>query len=186
MKPDRNFYSFDTEAQTDAADLRLDPVAAGWLPGSWQDTCKFHARRGCRFDLFDIVTGGTEDAVDVNNGCEGNTFAWFDVASGGAYVLTVKGSSRNNDFAHWRITRPGQVVDIEVGNWSSYNTGRDSGNRFRYFSRTDGQPVSYCYRLGCKPVFEYTRTRHLWWRSLGLTAYWWGKYFWHRVLGRAE
>lgn len=183
---DRNFRSFDTPAQLDASDVRLDPVADGWAPGTWQDTCKFYARRGRTFTNFWIERGGTEDAVDINNGCENNIFDLFNVASGGDYVLTLKGSSRNNKFSFWTIRQPGRVVDIEIGNWSSNNTGLDSGNVFHYFRRTDGLPVTYCYRLGCKPRFEGTETKHLWWRSIGLTAYWWGKYFWHRVLRRPD
>ena len=47
---------------------------------------------------------------------------------------------------------------------------------------TDGKPVTYCYRWGCKPLFIDTPAKHLWWRSIGLTVYWWAKYIAHRIL----
>lgn len=184
---DRNYRSYDSDVQLDAADVTLWPTQEpGWLRGSWQDTLKFYKRNGRNFARFTVVDGGAEDAVDVSPLCCGNTFSRFDVDGGDAYVLTLKGGSCRNIFDSWFIRRPGGTVDIEIGNWSSTNFERSVGNRFLYWRRSDDLPVTYCYRLGCKPEFVGMKVRHLWWRSLGLTVYWWSKYVWHVLLRRPD
>lgn len=186
-RTDRNFFSFDREEQSDATHMHFQPsLLIEWPPGSWQDTVKFYRRKGCVFRDFTVIEGGVEDAVDISPECVGNSFVLFSVNAGGAYVLTLKGGSCMNLLSEWRIGHPGAVVDIEIGNWSSTNFQRCTGNVFQNWSRADGKPVTYCYRFGCKPQFIGTKTRHLWWRSIGLTVYWCAKYLWHVKLGRAD
>ena len=87
--------------------------------------------------------------------------------------------------AYWTIRQGGRVVDIEIGNWSSSNFKRSTGNEFVGWYRHDGPPITYCYRLGCKPKFTAMRTRHLGGaaRTDRLLV---GKFFWHRVLRRPD
>jgi len=183
---DRNYLSFDSQVQSDAAEVTARPSVDGWARGSWQDTVKFHKRVGCKFEHFRIEEGGTEDAVDINNGCRGNEFRFFRASGDGARVLTLKGGSQNNLLSDWFITQPGRVVDVEIGGWSSYNRARCTGNQFCYWQRSDGLPVTWCARWGCRPEWVGTHTKHLWGRSLGLTLFWWGKYLWHDVLRRPD
>lgn len=184
---DRNYRSWDSEDQHDDRDVTLWPTQdPAWPRGSWQDTAKFHRRSGRKFENFRIVDGGEEDAVDISPACVDNEFRFFRVASGGSYVLTLKGGSSRNILSDWTIDLPGQVVDIEIGNWSSSNFDACKGNTFLYWKRADNLPITYCYRLGCRPTFWGMPVKHLWWRSVGLTAYWWAKYLWHVVLGRPD
>lgn len=184
---DRNFRSWDGGGDDPPnSDLILDPEGAGWLRGSWADTAKFHKRVGEVYHTIRVMLGGAEDCVDISPETCDCEFRHFDVQSGGDYVLTLKGGSCHNVLAYWTIRQGGRVVDIEIGNWSSSNFERSTGNEFVGWYRNDGLPVTYCYRLGCRPKFTAMRTRHLWWRSLGLTAYWWGKFIWHRVLRRPD
>jgi len=182
---DRNFKSYDGP-QEDVREQNLDPIAAGWAPKSWQDTCKFWHREGRTFTDFIIKEGGTEDGVDMSSRNVNNTFDTFVVAAGDRYVLTLKGSSSYNALSKWAITKPGKWVDVQIGNWSdddplSIQEGFSKwacskGNQFDMWARTDGKPVRYAYRWGCKPLWYNSKVTHLWWMSLGLTLYWWGKY----------
>jgi hypothetical protein len=189
---DKNFKSYDG-AQEDVSNVVLDPIAAGWAPGSWADTCKFWRRRFLNFDNFTIVHGGTEDGVDMSSRNCGNFFKHFVVAAGNKYVLTLKGSSTNNHLVRWIITKPGKWVDVQVGNWSDDDPlaiasgyskwARSSHNIFDQWTRVDGQPVRYAYRYGCKPLWINSNVKHLWWMSVGLTIYWYAKYFYVKKFG---
>ena len=176
---DKNFRSFDGK-QENVFNVVIDPTAEGWT--SWQDSCKFHRRNGCIFSDFWIVDAGDEDGVDIGTECCGNTFSRFTVA-GGKYVLTLKSGSCNNYLQDWIITKPGRVVDLEFGNWNSQNTKKDTGNVIYNMTRRDRKPVTWAARWGCEPEFVGTKHKKLVLRSIGITAYWHAKYFWHKVLG---
>lgn len=180
---DKNFMSWDGGGDDPPDhDVIVNPIGAGWLRGSWQDSAKFHKRQHWGFARITVVDGGTEDAVDVNNGCNDNAFDFFVASAGDTRVLTLKGGSSRNVFRYWLVKRHAPVVDIEVGDWSSYNVSRSRDNIFERWVSSQGKPFTYAYRLGCKPKFVDMRVKHLWWRSIGLTVYWWAKYVWHIVL----
>jgi hypothetical protein len=181
---DKNFRSYDG-AQENISSVILDPIGEGWERGSWQDTAKFHKRKKRVFTDFWIVDAGTEDAVDIGTECCGNTFDNFTV-SGGKQVLTLKAGSCNNYLQQWRITRPGDVVDFEFGNWNSQNTLADTGNVIYECSRMDNSPITWAARWGCEPHFVRTPNKKLVLRSIGITIYWHAKYFWHKVLGMKD
>lgn len=46
--------------------------------------------------------------------------------------------------------------------------------------------MTYCYRWGCRPQIINTDAKHLWWRSIGLTIFWYAKYLWHVILKRPD
>lgn len=182
---DKNFKSYDGE-QVDVFDESLDPIAAGWAPGSWQDTARFYKRIDRLYKRFHIIDGGTEDGADISNHNYRNYFGDFWVSAGDKYVLTLKGASCDNVFDNWTITKPGNWVDIQIGNWHDQDLddptiGVCPGNIFYSIARVDGKPVRYAYRWGCRPKFYYSNTKHLWWMSIGLTIYWWAKYLWLKV-----
>jgi len=195
VRTDRNFKSYDG-VQENVSDVTLDPVAQGWgvfvdgkfVKPDWSDTCKFWKRNKLKFENFVIIRGGLEDVVDINNDCVGNTFSKFVIMQAGdTYVLTLKGDTSNNTLEDWLIYgKGGKTVDIEIGNWSSYNFGRCTGNKFINWRREDGEPIRYAYRIGCKPTFVRTNTKHIWWLSIGLTFYWWFKFVKHRVFKIAD
>jgi hypothetical protein len=180
MGRDVNFESYNGE-QRNVSDVVLDPLGDGWIIGSWDDTCKFHKRVDSEFSNFTILTGGVEDAVDIGTGCVGNVFSNFTV-SGGRYVLTLKSGSCDNRLVNWYVTKHGDKVDVELGNWSTTNPVRDRNNVFVNWESEDGEPITYAYRLGSKPIWINTNTKHLWWRSIGITVYWCFKYVKHRIL----
>jgi hypothetical protein len=175
---DKNYKSYDGQ-QEDVSNVVLDPIAAGWQKGSWQDTAKFWEREWRTFENFEIVNGGTEDALDVSSRNNNNLFLNFKVAAGDKYVLTLKGSSSNNIFKEFIITKPGKWVEIQIGNWSDDDLehkgwARSKNNAFLDWKRTDGKPIRYAYRFGCKPLIG-NGFKHLWWMSIGLTIYWCAK-----------
>ena len=179
---DKNYMSWDGGGDDPPQlDVIVDPIAAGWAKGSWQDSAKFHKRQGMIFKRIIVVDGGTEDAVDANNGCNDNAFIDFTVSAGDVRVLTLKGGSSRNYFSHWVVIRHGPVVDIEIGDWSSFNLSRSRDNHFHNWQADDNGPITYAYRVGCAPIFTSTYTKHLWWRSIGLTFYWWFKYVKHVI-----
>mgnify|MGYP003624474271 CR=1 FL=1 len=181
---DKNYRSF-TGQYENLENVTLDPLGAGWVEGSWQDTCKFWKCDGCFYEGFYIHDAGTEDAVDVGTDCINNVFMGFTV-NGGKQVLTLKSESNDNMLVDWIIERPGSVVDIEIGSWGSQNTGPSKGNFFHNWKRRDFKPITYAYRWGCRPKFVDMDVKHLWWRSVGITLFVMGKYFWHKVLKRPD
>lgn len=181
---DRNYRSFTGQFEN-ISNVTLDPLAAGWEKGSWQDTCKFWQCDTNLYQDFYIHDAGTEDAVDVGTNCVDNRFKRFTV-NGGKQVLTLKSESNKNAFNDWTIERPGSIVDIEIGNWGSQNTGPSVGNEFNRWHRRDGKPITYAYRWGCRPKFVGMDVKHLWWRSLGITLYVMGKYVWHKWFNQPD
>ena len=156
----------------DMTDVRIDPPVGE----AWADAAKFSDCKRQAFSRFFVARGGFEDAVDIGSGVENCLFHRFDVASGGRYVLTLKSGAKNNVLSKWRIRRPGLKVDVEFGNWSDANQDASTGNVLSDWVRADGKPVTYAYRFGGgKPIWRNTKTRHLWWRSIGITIYWWVK-----------
>jgi hypothetical protein len=181
---DINYKSYDG-IQENVSMQFLDPIGAGWLPGSWQDTAKFNRRFGLIFDHFTIISGGTEDALDVSCRNMSNLFIDFEVSAGDKYVLTLKGSSSYNGFTRFLIIKPGKWVDVQIGNWHDDDPlsieqfggwASSEDNVFSEWRRADGKPIRYAYRFGCKPKWVGTDAKHLWWMSLGLSAYWLAKY----------
>lgn len=188
---DINYKSYDGP-QENVSDVRLDPVEYGWTLGSWDDTLKFNRRTSCIFEDFTVVYGGREDAVDISCRNVDNRFRYFTVSSDGKYVLTLKGKSRFNEFYAWTIIRPGRWVDVQIGNWHDDDanwgiTGSYSdANTFINWQRADGKPIRYAYRWGCRPTWEGSNVKHLWWMSVGLSLYWLGKYLWTQCKSRPK
>lgn len=175
--PDKNYHSYEL--------LKEQTIANGVLvpddPKLYNDTMKVWKCVGTRFVDFYVV-GSREDVLDVGRESIANLFQNFRVKPTGQYVLTCKGGSHVNMFTDWVLEGHGTDVDFEFGNWHSLNFEVSYDNVLQNITTTDGSPITYCYRWGCKPTIVNTKARHLWWRSIGLTVYWWGKYIAHRIL----
>jgi len=178
---DKNYKSFELLVGQAAAGERLVPHD----PLEYDDTMKAYKCERSTFSNF-YVSGGKEDCLDVGRETFDCTFQNFMVLSNGQYVGTIKGGSHRNLFRNWRVLRHGKTVDFEIGNWSTYNFEKSTGNIFENISSDDGKPVTYCYRLGCKPTVINSNMKHLRWRSIGLTVYWHFKYVKHVILKRPD
>ena len=179
---DKNFKSYENEFAQLYGDVSLIPPH----PLNWDDVMKVFRCTWCRWEGVEVV-GGKEDCIDLGRESSDNTLEDLTLTPNGKYVFTIKGGSNNNHFNGVYIMSKPSVVDIEVGNWSTHNYEKSTGNRFNVAGHSDGSPVTYCYRLGCKVKFDSTsKVKHLWWRSIGLTFYWWFKYVWHVILKRHD
>jgi len=179
--PDKNFNSSESFRDTRFTGVELRPAD----PSAWNDTMKVWKCWLCTFDRFDVL-GAREDCVDVSQQTNDCVFDEFVVEPTGQYVVTCKGGSNDNVFRKWILCGHGRDVDFEFGNWHSYNFEDNVDNVISSCQTTDGSPITYCYRLGSRPVIRNTHVKHLWWRSIGLTVYWWAKYLWHVILKRPD
>lgn len=178
---DKNFKSYEAFKGVSFRGVQLNPD----VPSDWNDTMKVHRCEGCVFDSFE-VRGAKEDCLDIGRETNDCLFHEFVVKPTGQYIVTCKGGSNYNHFRNWTVCRHGKDVDFEFGNWHSYNFDYSKGNVIDGVRSTDGKPITYCYRWGCRPTVVNTHAKHLWWRSIGLTVYWGAKYIWHRILNRPD
>lgn len=180
---DRNYRSYNGPHHNHASETvgLLDPQPPLWTEGSWSDTLKFSDVYSSSFRNAVIKRGGKEDAVDINNKTNWCEFIDFRLSADGRYALTLKGGSSNNFFANWTITKPAKFVDIAVGEWSDQSMERCENNVFENLYRSDGTPVSYAYRWGCRPIFFASNVRHLWWLSIGITIHCLAKWLWKKI-----
>lgn len=178
---DKNFKSYEAFRQVTFMNVYLHPED----PAAWNDTMKVWRCHDCKFIKFE-VRGCREDCIDVGQDSSGNWFDRCKLSSRGQYIATIKGGSHRNIFFDCLIVEHGRDVDFEFGNWHSYNFENSTGNIIDSCGTMDGSPITYCYRFGCKPVVRNTHVKHLWWRSVGLTVYWWAKYLWHVILKRPD
>jgi hypothetical protein len=177
---ERNFRSYYPH-DGNISSIALDPIGERWTPGSWSDTAHFSGCTNQAFRDWQIILGGNEDCVDLNNVCVRNSFEQFSMKSGGKYCITLKGGSCDNLFSGLYIKQHGNVVDIEIGNWSDQSMADNTNNHFWGVQSEDGKPVTYAYRYGSKPVFTASNVKHLWPRSAVITTYWYAKYIWTHI-----
>lgn len=175
MKPDKNFISINDQMGEVFADVEAIPPN----PKDWSDTVKVQNCVLSAFKRF-FILGSTEDCLDVGMKTSSCIFADFKVKPTGRYVVTCKGGSNFNLFLNWELQAHGKAVDFEFGNWHSYNFEPSLDNEIADCWATDGKPITYCYRWGCKPTIINTKAKHLWWRSIGITIWWWLNYIFNR------
>lgn len=175
MKPDKNFISYNDQVFETTTDVQAIPPD----PSAWSDTVKVQKCVGSTYKRF-FIYGATEDCLDVGMKTSSCLFADFKVKPTGRYVVTCKGGSNDNLFFQWELQAHGKAVDFEFGNWHSYDFSKSEGNRIAECYASDGKPITYCYRWGCKPIIISTKVKHLWWRSIGITIWWWLNYIFNR------
>jgi|GEM_PF-2585117 len=190
---DRNYRSWDGGGDDPPhTDVVLDPLSDPatdefgrrlWLRGTWQDTAKFYRRLSEVFARITVVNGGTEDGVDISSEDHDCLFADFDVTTGEARHLTLKGGSTGNVLRDWIYRGRPPLLDAEFGVWSSSSTARSKNNLCLRHHHEDGEPIRYAYVLGSRPIWQASYVTHVWWWSVCLTAHFCAKYFWHKILG---
>lgn len=179
---DRNFKSFELVEDKDIKIGTLDPTLHGW--DKWSDTMKTYK---CRNSTFHdgVIHGGQEDVLDIGTNTYGCIFN--DIHAEGMdsmYLVTLKSHSEFNSFNRWVVHSHAKRCDIQHGNWSDSDR---RGNRENFYSgwvSKQNKPFTYSYRLfsDSKPVFDTNmKVKHLWWLSLGVTIYFWGKWLWKKV-----
>jgi len=179
---DKNFYSFEEIRDGVIGPMTLIPTH----PLDYADTAKFWKCDNSIFHDF-MVVGGREDVADIGQNTNECIFRNWLAKSNGKYVFTIKGDSDHNTFENIEISRGGGVVDVDINNWHSFDFGSSRHLTFINVWRHDGKPVTFRYRFFAgKPVFKNTKYKILWFQSLGLTIFWWAKYFWHVVLKRPD
>lgn len=168
---DRNYYQFtgdaagnvwlaigdgDREKVADASQLGIrEYTHEGDLipPAGNQDTLKFSGVRRLRVIVTGRIVGGSEDCVDVNNGCE-----YIEVIAEGGYeargrhVATIKGRSRYIRLAG-EILRHGSIVDIDLGNHSDQSSERTEGVTLALTNREE-RPITWRRINATTPTFN--------------------------------
>ena len=180
---DKNYKSFEEINDSSIFVGPLTPRADGWT--RWDDTMKTYK---CNDTVFHgaIIDGGEEDVLDIGTHTNNCVFQDFDVfASNSRYIITLKSHSERNVLERWLVHEHSTRCDIQQGNWSDSDNGTNRRNLYRKWKSEEGKPFTYSYRFfsGSKPKFEDMEVKHLWWLSLGVTVYWWGKWVWTKVRG---
>lgn len=179
---DKNYRSFESVMnQTVAREVVHAPV-----PLNWDDATKFWSCFQSTFVDFK-VWGGREDVADIGQETHFCFFLRWFAKVNGKFLFTIKGHSTHNTFENIEVEGEGSEVDIDIGNWHSFNFGSNEGNVFRNVWKRNGKPLRVRYRFfGGKPKFVNCEYKILWLQSLGLTVYWWAKYVWHVLLKRPD
>lgn len=180
---DKNYKSYENLSHEIIAVGELNPHMEGWT--SWDDTMKTY--RCLRSDFMSgYLVGGKEDCLDVGTHTKACYFENFDVdGKHSRYLITLKSHSTDNMFHNWHVLRHAKCCDIQQGNWSDSDNGSNEDNEYWGWTTEDGKPVTYSYRFfsNSKPVFVNMKAKHLWWLSLAITAYFWGKWVVTKVRG---
>lgn len=144
-KPDKNFLSICSERIGERDYVELHPP-----DDTYADTLKITGgnRDGRIFVIR--IHGGYEDCIDINNHAENIAVHATEMHSGGKYIATIKGHSRNITL-RGVIHAPGKSCDIEIGNWSD-QCGADTGPVFLDLARADGKPVHVRLLAACNPI----------------------------------
>ena len=156
-----------------ASDLILDPERRGWLRGTWADTAKFHKRVG------EVYRYHPRDA-GRRRGLRGHrprrATASFAISTCRAVATTC---SRSRARAATMCSPAGRSAKVAAWWTSRSETGRATISNAAPATSLwagiahDGLPITYCYRLGCKPGFYRHAHAAPVVARLGLTAYWW-------------
>jgi hypothetical protein len=181
---DKNYRSYNGLSNQSVFVGPLTPRADGWV--KWDDTMKTYK---CNDTVFHgaIIDGGEEDVLDVGTHTNNCVFQDFDVfGDTSRYLITLKSHSEGNVFERWRVHEHSERCDIQQGNWSDSDNGSNSRNLYREWVSEENKPITYSYRFfsGSKPQFQDMEVKHLWWLSLGVTLYCWGKWVWTKVRRR--
>ena len=145
--PDKNLISFNGP-QDNGKSVFLDV-----LDGTgYDDTIKCSTGLSATSISVGKIIGGREDCIDINNHCEGVVVSCRDAQSGGKYVATLKGESKNCTLI-LVISKHGSEVDIDLGNNSDQGNGYTTGTVI-CASAVDGSEVTVRVLQAQKPVFS--------------------------------
>lgn len=135
-KPDVNLLSFNGPYDDHRTVDIPDP-----LDGTgFSDTLKFSTSLQDFKGTFDRVVSGSEDAVDVNNLCNGvDVTADLFVLQNCTMGFTVKGGSQNVRLTGI-VQGSGKETDVDLGNISDQSQEKTRGVRLN-LKKVDGSPV---------------------------------------------
>ena len=146
--PDVNLYSFngphDNGRYVDWRDRDIDGTG-------FADALKCSTGLTEFSGSFGRVISGTEDAIDINNRCDGivlHASAWV---LRGKMGITIKGGSRNVSISGV-IEGHGREADVDLGNWSDQSHEWVTNTRLN-LRTTDGSPVRVRVLAAEKPIY---------------------------------
>jgi hypothetical protein len=184
---DRNFHSVaDVDGRT-LEDLRFDPEDEGSRAEDFDDILKFsHARNITALRLY--VAGGGENAIDMNRECAGIRIRDSLLRSGDQCAVVIKGGSNDIMLSRVRLDADDDhtAYDIELGGWSDQSMKRTRRVCLHEVSRLDGRPVRVVVGWADRPAVLGGRCRILFWRSVGLKAFWLARYVARKFQRRTE
>lgn len=135
--PDNNLISFNGPHHNNLFVEHLEDI----LPNpKTNDTLKFSTQLTNFKARFGRVYGGTEDAIDINNGCENIEIEADTVVLGGKMGITIKGGARNIRITIHNLIGAGREVDVDLGNWSD-QSHEPVQNVTLDITRLNGDPV---------------------------------------------
>jgi len=136
---DVNYYSIADTDNVEVVGVTLpgDPFND---PRNYSDILKLsHATNILVKDC--VIYGGKEDCIDMNRYCDNIVVDNCRLASGGLYVATIKGGTKNVTFQDVIVTKHGKETDIDIGNWSDQSNEMTKNITLDNVTSTDGKPV---------------------------------------------
>ncbi|MFZ9725621.1 MAG: hypothetical protein ACO3EH_00310 [Ilumatobacteraceae bacterium] len=110
-------------------------------PGSEiSDTLKFTSRLTDFVGCFNVVYGGKEDCVDINNHCRGLHIRANLWVPQGKYLATIKGGSKHIQLSG-TVRGHGKEVDIDIGNISDQSDD-PTGPVYLNLTHENGDPIT--------------------------------------------
>jgi hypothetical protein len=174
-RPDRNYKSYADVFGVTIQDARFDPAEAGLDPQAFDDTLKFsNASEVHAENIF--VRGGRENAVDMNRGCHDIAIQTSTLVGGNQCAIVIKGGSHDIALGDVMIREAVGRYDIELGGWSDQSFEKTRRILLHDVRRDDGKPVRVAVGHAEKPDIEGGNVKILFFESLALKAFWWGKF----------
>lgn len=176
QKPDTNFISYADTKDVVVEGITFQPTN----PEFYDDILKISkveqiVVRNC---IINPKGGNREDGVDINRLCKDVSITDCTIGSGDKYAVTIKGGCVGVELNDVEIVGRGgwERVDIDLGNYSDSNMIRTRGIELIDVRRQDGQPVRVRCGLADRPLIYGGHVKVLFWQSLMIKAYVWGKY----------
>lgn len=176
-KPDNNYHSIANVSFASFVGEELAPP----FPGQYDDILKISGATDIKVQdcVINLQGGNREDGIDINRFCKNIDIYDCHVAAGRRYSVTIKGGCSGVHIRNLVIHGPRgkEGVDIDLGNYSDSTMKKTGWVILDNVSRKDGNPVTIRVGNASKPyIINCPNARILFWQSLGLKAYVWGKY----------
>lgn len=116
------------------------------------DTIKMSNCCWLRVVVTGRLIGGAEDCFDANNRTHDVEVYADEWESGGQYLCSIKGESKNVRVSGL-VVKHGGTVDVDLGNWSDQSFERTTGVSI-YFHTNDGSAVKVRVLNAWEPYLE--------------------------------
>ena len=169
---DRNYLSYADRDGVVLEDTSIDPELDGINSRlAFDDILKLsHATNftGRRLSVY----GGSENALDMNRGCENVLIEDSHLSGGAQCSMVIKGGCRNITLRDVILHDPAESsYDIELGGWSDQSQDQTEGITLDHVARADGAPVRVVLGNAAMPRIIGSNVKVLFWRSLALKGY---------------